>query len=65
MDKSQEKQTMNEKLINKLLEYIDARIAEQSCDARNSSDGGLIESMKTWRIKEELDKIIQSMEDKQ
>ena len=55
---------MNKKLINKLLEYIDARIAELSCDARNSSDGGLIESMKTWRIKEELDQIVQSMEDK-
>jgi hypothetical protein len=64
MDKSQEKQTMNEKLINKLLEYIDARIAEKSSDAKNSSDGGLVEAMNTWRIKEELDKIIQSMEDK-
>jgi len=56
---------MTEKLIDKLLEYIDARIAEKSCDARNSSDGGLIEAMNTWRIKEELDKIIQSMEEKQ
>ena len=55
---------MNKKLINKLLEYIDARIAEQSCDARNSSDGGLRESMNTWRIKDELYEIIQSMEDK-
>ena len=65
MDKSQEKQTMNKKLINKLLEYIDARIAEYSCDAKNSSDGGLAESMNTWRIKDELYEIIQSMEDKQ
>jgi hypothetical protein len=56
---------MTEKLIDKLLEYIDARIAEKSCDARNSSDGGLLEVTNTWRIKEELDKIIQSMEDKQ
>jgi hypothetical protein len=56
---------MTEKLIDKLLEYIDARIAEKSCDARNSSDGGLVEAMNTWRIKEELDKIIQSMEEKQ
>ena len=56
---------MTEKLIDKLLEYIDARIAEKSCDARNSSDGGLVEAMNTWRIKEELDNIIQSMEDKQ
>jgi hypothetical protein len=55
---------MTEKLIDKLLEYIDARIAEKSCDARNSSDGGLVEAMNTWRIKEELDKIVQSMEDK-
>ena len=56
---------MTEKLIDKLLEYIDARIAEKSCDARNSSDGGLVESMNVWRIKEELDQIVQSMEDKQ
>jgi hypothetical protein len=56
---------MTEKLIDKLLEYIDARIAEKSCDAKNSSDGGLVEAANTWRIKEELDKIIQSMEDKQ
>jgi len=56
---------MNKKLINKLLEYIDARIAEKSCDARNSSDGGLVEAMNVWRIKEELNQIVQSMEDKQ
>jgi hypothetical protein len=55
---------MTEKLIDKLLEYIDARIAEKSCDAKNSSDGGLVEAMNTWRIKEELDNIIQSMENK-
>jgi hypothetical protein len=56
---------MTEKLIDKLLEYIDARIDEKSCDAKNSSDGGLVEAANTWRIKEELDKIVQSMEDKQ
>ena len=56
---------MNKKLINKLLEYIDARIAENLCDAKNSSDGGLVEAMNTWRIKDELYEIIQSMEDKQ
>lgn len=55
---------MNKKLINKLLEYIDARIDEKSCDTKNSSDGGLVEAMNTWRIKEELDKIVESMEDK-
>jgi len=55
---------MTEKLIDKLLEYIDARIAEKSCDAKNSSDGGLIEAMHAWRVKDELYKIIQSMEDK-
>ena len=55
---------MNKKLIKKLLEYIDARIAEKSCDARNSSDGGLIEAMDVRRIKEELYEIIQSMEEK-
>ena len=56
---------MTEKLIDKLLEYIDARIAEKSCEARNSSDGGLLEVTKTWRVKDELYEIIQSMEDKQ
>ena len=56
---------MSEELLNKLLEYIDARIAEKSCDAKNSSDGGLIEAMYAWRIKDELYEIIQSMEDKQ
>ena len=56
---------MNKKLIDKLLEYIDARIAEKSCDAKNSSDGGIAESMNTWRVKDELYEIIQSMEDKQ
>ena len=56
---------MTEKLIDKLLEYIDARIAEKSCDARNSSDGGLLEVTKTWRVKDELYEIIQSMEDEQ
>ena len=56
---------MSKELINKLLEYIDARIAEKSYDAKNSSDGGLVEAMNTWRIKDELYEIIQSMEDKQ
>jgi len=55
---------MTEKLIDKLLEYIDARIDEKSCDAKNSSDGGLIEAMHAWRVKDELYEIIQSMEDK-
>ena len=53
---------MSEKLIKKLMEYIDARIAEESCAAINSSDGGLAESIKRLRIKEELDEIIKSME---
>ena len=55
---------MSKELINKLLEYIDARIAEKSYDAKNSSDGGLVEAMNTWRVKDELYEIIQSMEDK-
>jgi hypothetical protein len=55
---------MSKELINKLLEYIDARIAEKSYDAKNSSDGGLVEAMNTWRIKDELYEIIQSMETK-
>ena len=56
------KRTMTEELIKKLLEYIDARIDEKSYDAKNSPDGGLIEAANTWRIKEELDKIVQSMD---
>lgn len=45
---------MNEELLNKLLEYIDARIAEKSEDARNSSDGGLIEMRSRMEIEDEL-----------
>jgi len=53
---------MTEELIKKLLEYIDARIDEKSCNAKNSPDGGLVEAANTWRIKEELHKIVQSMD---
>lgn len=60
MEESQGGQTVSEKLINKLLEYIDARIAEKSPEARNSSDGGLVEAIATWKIKEELMQIVQS-----
>lgn len=45
---------MNEELLNKLLEYIDARIAEKSDAAYESSDGGLIESIRRRAIENEL-----------
>lgn len=45
---------MNEELLAKLLEYIDARIAETSVAVRESSDGGPIESLQTSDIRDEL-----------
>jgi hypothetical protein len=45
---------MNKDLLNKLLEYIDARIDEKSEQAANSSDGGLLESVRASDIRKEL-----------
>lgn len=45
---------MNKELLDKLLEYIDAAIAEGSESARNSSDGGLLESIRRRDIEQEL-----------
>ena len=45
---------MNEELLNKLLEYIDAAIDSKSEQAKMSSDGGLIESCTKWRVRDEL-----------
>lgn len=45
---------MNEELLNKLIEYIDARIAEKSDAARESSDGGLLEAVRRADIEREL-----------
>jgi hypothetical protein len=43
---------MNEELLEKLLEYIDAKIDMKL--AYETSDGGLIESILCTKIKEEL-----------
>lgn len=48
---------MDEKMMEKLLEYIDAKIAE--VDARESSDGGLIEGLRVREIRKELFALIQ------
>jgi hypothetical protein len=45
---------MDQQTLEKLLEYIDSRIDELSDSTRESSDGGLIEAMRTRRIREEL-----------
>ena len=45
---------MNQKLLEKLLEYIDAKVRMESESAKNSSDGGLIESIQYNQIKDEL-----------
>lgn len=45
---------MTPELLDKLLEYIDARIAEKSDYARDSSDGGLLESIRRGDIESEL-----------
>jgi len=45
---------MTPELLDKLLEYIDARIAEKSDYARDSSDGGLLESIRRRDIEQEL-----------
>ena len=45
---------MSEELLNKLLEYIDAAIDAKSEHARQSSDGGLVESVAKNRVRDEL-----------
>lgn len=44
---------MNPEVLAKLLEYIDARVALS--DARESSDGGLVESIRCSEIRRELE----------
>jgi hypothetical protein len=46
---------MNQELLDKLLEYIDARIDMKL--SYGMSDGGLIESIRCTELKEELQKI--------
>lgn len=43
---------MNKELLEKLFEYIDARLAEEI--ASDSSDGGLAESIYRRKLREEL-----------
>jgi hypothetical protein len=49
---------MNEELLTKLLEYIDAAINANSEQARESSDGGLIEAVIKFRVRDELFSLI-------
>ena len=49
---------MNEELLTKLLEYIDAAIDSKSEQARESSDGGLIEERIKFRVRDELFELI-------
>jgi len=49
---------MSEQLLNKLLEYIDAAIEAKSEEARQSSDGGLIEQCVKFRVRDELFNLI-------
>jgi hypothetical protein len=48
---------MSEQLLNKLLEYIDAAIYAKSEQA-NSEDGGLIEQLRKFRVRDELFSLI-------
>jgi hypothetical protein len=45
---------VSEELLNKLLKYIDAAIDAKSEQARQSSDGGLSESVVKHRVRDEL-----------
>jgi hypothetical protein len=49
---------MNEELLTKLLEYIDAAIDAKSEQARESSDGGLVEAVVKFRVRDELFSLI-------
>ena len=49
---------MSEQLLNKLLEYIDAAIDAKSEQAKESSDGGLVEQCVKFRVRDELFNLI-------
>ena len=49
---------MNEELLTKLLEYIDAAIDAQSAKTRDYLDGGLIEERVKYRVRDELFKLL-------
>ena len=55
---------MNEELLNKLLEYIDAAIDAQSAKTREYLDGGLIEERVKYRVKNELFELLNKEEAK-
>ena len=53
---------MSEELLTKLLEYIDAAIDAKSEQARDSSDGGLIEARVKFLVRDELFELINKEE---
>ena len=55
---------MREELLTKLLEYIDAAIDAKSEQARESSDGGLIEARVKYRLRDELFELLNKEESK-
>ena len=55
---------MSEELLTKLLEYIDAAIDAKSEQARDSSDGGLIEARVKYRLRDELFELLNKEESK-
>jgi hypothetical protein len=55
---------MSEELLNKLLEYIDAAIDAKSEQARESSDGGLIEKRVKFLVRDELFELLNKEEAK-
>jgi hypothetical protein len=55
---------MNEELMTKLLEYIDAAIDAQSAKTRDYLDGGLIEERVKYRVRDELFELINKEEAK-
>ncbi len=48
---------MNKQIVNKLIEYIDAKFREHN--AEDSSDRGLMETVWAREIKEEIEKMLE------
>jgi hypothetical protein len=55
---------MNEELLTKLLEYIDAAIDAQTAKTREYLDGGLIEERVKYRLRDELFELLNKEESK-
>ena len=51
---------MNQKLVELLLEYIDTRFSEH--EAKDSSDGGLMERVQCWRLREDILDLVKNEE---